>query len=109
MSKKLQKLFSTFPYLFSNLLRKRWSKLSMYRKALLAYPLLIFIGGAFQSPSLALVVGSVYMMGFYGLVLFYTSRHKEGQLKWLYMILGAVLIFLMQIWLELLYKFVPYG
>jgi len=75
--------------------------LSIWRKVLLAYPICVLCGGVWQNPFFAVLVGSLYWVGFAGFVLFLTApRHIEKQ--WAYAALGATGVLVMILWLEIL-------
>ena len=109
MIARLRKWFYSLPFFFASFFRSRWVRLGVVRKALLMYPVFVFMGGVLQSPLLGVVVGAVYELGFVGLLLFYCSVRMEGEMTWLYLVLGIILVVLCLIWLELLFFFIPIG
>ena len=86
--------------------RKRLS-----RKQLLvcAYPILLFFSGIWQNPIFAMVIAGVYEVGLVGLFLVNEARYKTERLyQYAYVVLGGLLMFTMLMWLETLYKLMPY-
>lgn len=110
MSKKFSlKFLFNLPFVFYCFFGSRWGRLSYFRKTVLGYPVLLLFSGVFSDPVFACLVGGVYWLGFLGLVLVYGCRSYKGELGWLYMGLGVVLLVLCVIWLEILNLFLPHG
>ena len=110
MSKKLfSKFLFNLPFVLSRFFRTRWASLSYFRKAIFGYPILLLFSGVLSDPMFAMLIGGVYWLGFLGLVLVYGCRSYKGELAWMYMGLGIVLLVLCVIWLEILYFFLPHG
>jgi len=81
--------------------------LSTWRKVILTYPICVLCGGIWQNPFFAIIVGSLYWVGFAGFVLFLTApRHPERQ--WVYAALGVTGVLVMVLWLEILRWTVPF-
>jgi hypothetical protein len=107
-------MMSKVPHFFASVFRRlsalsaspkvlldRLLALSTWRKVLLAYPICVMWGGIWQNPFFAVLVGSLYWVGFAGFVLFLTApRHQDKQ--WTYVALGATGVLVMILWLEIL-------
>lgn len=109
MIRKISKFFYNLPFVLAQLFRSRWVRLGYVRKAIFGYPVLLLFSGVLVDPVFALVVASVYFLGFLGLVFLISSWRYEGEMRWMYLGLGVVLLVLCIIWLEILYFFVPVG
>lgn len=102
MKTYIQKLFSLMVQVNSRAY-KNLTTLSFPRFALLSFPIALFFSGIFKDPMFALLIGAIYLVGFLGLVTLYESRKKETtQLKYMYLILGWLLVVICYIWLEIL-------
>lgn len=109
MIKKVCKFFYNLPFVLAKMFSNRWFQLSLSRKAIFCYPVLLFFSGVFVDPFFALVVAAAYFVGLLGLVYLVSSYRYVGELRWMYLGLGVVLLVLCMIWLNLLYVLAPHG
>lgn len=84
-----------------------FAKLGRRRQFLLAYVLLLFFSGIWQNPLFACIVAGVYLLGLVGFVTVIDARKKVSE-RWLYGFLGCLLMVICVVWIEILYKFMPY-
>ncbi|MDR0471971.1 MAG: hypothetical protein LBH79_09685 [Nitrososphaerota archaeon] len=73
----------------------------------MTYPICVLCGGIWQNPFFAILVGSLYWLGFAGFITFLTApRHPAKQ--WTYIALGITGVLVMVLWIEILCNLFPY-
>ena len=85
-------------------LYKHGLRLTRWKQLILAYPLLLVFSGVLSSPLFACLVAGVYELGLCGFVLLFDSRFRVERVnQFLYGGLGALLVVVCWLWLEILY------
>jgi hypothetical protein len=75
-----------------------------------AYLVFFMMSGFLKDPLAAMLIAFVYETGFIGLAMFYKSAFlPNAAMRWSYLGLGALLILLAWIWLEVLSGIIPFG
>lgn len=86
-----------------------FAKLGRRRQFLCAYVLLLFFSGLWQNPIFSLIIAAVYLLGLAGLVTVFDARKRASRNEqYMYGFLGCLLMVICVVWLEILYRVMPY-
>lgn len=72
----------------------------------LAYLVFYFMSGFTRDPFLALIIASLYEVGLVGLLMIYKSRESLGNMRWVSLVGGFVMVMISTTWLDTLLKLV---
>lgn len=75
-------------------------RLNAKQLSCLAYMLFYSVSGFLRDPFLALVIASFYEVGFIGLVMIYKSREALGNMRWVNLVGGFVMVLVSSTWLD---------
>jgi hypothetical protein len=80
-------------------------KLNVKQLSCLAYMFFYSVSGFLRDPLLALLIATLYEVGFVGLMMIYKSLRTDGR-QWIYLVCGFVMILISSTWLDTLLKLV---